>query len=300
MPNGKDPFRSLEYNKVCYDYLYLDDGQALNALSSAASGIESDSTIEVTKARGGSAGLKFSLWGVGIDLTGSGSRAQRRQFINRQTIHSQMANLFVRTESSVAEVKDDGQASWLKEGYLVRFDGFITPLPDSAPTLSSQDPKPSQPDGGSFWLWIRTILGWYTPEMKECDRRQSMIGVQRFTGLAHIVDPSGNLGPRIIALELAADYVMVARKEDFARRATVFGWVTCVPRDDLYDLAIETKTGRPEIEVRYKAPDAVNGDTAEEAVDNFSRDHESGGGVAVRQSEPAKLAAWVRPICIYR
>jgi len=185
----------------------------VTGLSSAASGIESDSTIEVTKARGGSAGLKFSLWGVGIDLTGSGSRAQRRQFINRQTIHSQMANLFVRTESSVAEVKDDGQASWLKEGYLVRFDGFITPLPDSAPTLSSQDPKPSQPDGGSFWLWIRTILGWYTPEMKECDRRQSMIGFQRFTGLAHIVDPSGNLGPRIIALELAADYVMVARKD---------------------------------------------------------------------------------------
>jgi len=257
MPDDKDPFRNIEEKKVCYDYLYLDDYQALNALSSAAGGLEGDSQIEVTKDRGGSVALKFSLWGAGFGLNGSGSRAQRRQFVNRQTIHSQMSSLFEKTKDSVANVKDDGQVSWLKEGYLVKFDGFISPLPDSALTVTSQDLQPFWPDG-RMWPRIRAKLSWSSPEKKERERRQSMIGADRFIGLAHIVDTSGELGAHVIALELAAEYAMVARKEDFARRATVFGWVACVPRKDLYELTIETKSGRPKIEISYKDQSALD------------------------------------------
>jgi hypothetical protein len=313
MRDGKNPFRDLEFNKICYDYLYLDDCEALNALSSAAGGIEGDSTIELTKSPGGSAGLKFSLWGVGFDLTGSGSRAQRRQFVNRLTIHSQMAKLFANTEAGVAEVKDDGQVSWLKEGYLVRLDGFIMPLPNSASIVTSQDSKPHRADSSPFRQWIQRIIFWYNPESKERNRRRTMIGDTRFIGLTKVVDSSGNLGPRFVALELTADYVMVARKEDFARRATVFGWVVCVPREELYDLAIETKSGKPDIEVRYKTLGAlvsVNNDTTEEVADNGRDDHQdvtpqasasvSDAVAAVQPLEPIKLAAWVRPICIYR
>jgi hypothetical protein len=253
----KDPFRSVGEKKVCYDYLYLDDYQALNALSSAAGGLEGDSQIEVTRDRGGSVSLKFSLWGAAFGLNGSGSRAQRRQFINRQTIHSQMISLFDKTKDSVAHVEDDGQVSWLKEGYLVRFDGFIRPLPGSALTVTSQDPEPFWPNSG-FWSRVRATLSWSSPEKKERKRRCAMIGADRFVSLAHVVDGSGRLGPRFIALQLAAEYVMVAEKEDFARRATVFGWVAGVSRKELYDLTVETSSGMPEIEIRYRGQPALD------------------------------------------
>jgi hypothetical protein len=209
MPNNKDPFRNVGENKICYDYLYLDDYQALSALSSAAGGLQGDSQVEVTRDRGGSVSLKFSLWGAGFGLNGSGSRAQRRQFTNRQTIHSQMSSLFEKTKPSVAPLEDDGQVSWLKEGYLVKFDGFICPLPGSTLTVISQDSQPFWLDSG-FWSRIRAKLSWPSPEKKERRRRRAMIGADRFISLANIVVGSGELGPSVIALELTAEYVMVA------------------------------------------------------------------------------------------
>jgi len=250
MSTQEDPFARLEKEKAYYDYLYLDDIQALDALSSAAGGIEGDRTIEVTRDRGGSAELKYSGWGVSLGLGGRGSRKQRQQFINRQTIHSQMRKLFDATDPGVAMVEEDRQLKWLKEGYLVRFDAYIRPLPGVDESLVIQDSRWIRLGSNSFWSRIRTMFRWSNPEEEEHRRRREMIGDERFVCLAQIFDKSGMLGNETIALELVADYVMIARKEDFARRATVFGLVTCVPRPDLYELSIETE-GRTRITVKY-------------------------------------------------
>jgi hypothetical protein len=120
-----------------------------------------------------------------------------------------MSSLFEKTKPSVAPLEDDGQVSWLKEGYLVKFDGFICLLPGSTLTVISQDSQPFWLDSG-FWSRIRAKLSWPSPEKKERRRRRAMIGADRFISLANIVVGSGELGPSVIALELTAEYVMVA------------------------------------------------------------------------------------------
>jgi hypothetical protein len=338
---GKTPFQDLENRKVCYDYMYLNDYEALNALSSAAGGIQGDNTIEITKDQGGSVGLKFSIWGAGLSLGGNGSRKQRQQFVNRLTIHSQMRNLFEATKASVAEVENEKQVEYLKEGYLVRFDGYIEPLPGSAQIVPSDCPQPFWLNVDSLWQRIRAMISRSNPERKERERRRSMIGDQHFIGLAHVVDNDGKVGSQKIGLELAADYVMIDRKENFARRATVFGWVTCIPYEDFYELAVDT-TGSPHIVVSYKALAAVDDADGVAAMEE-KRDSQSGSEeapVPARQPDllphapapdtsavseavgqldtwkmgevgtiangtfqpqkPEKLAASVRPICIYR
>lgn len=268
MSAERDPFGDLEKRKACYDYLYLDDIQALDALSSAAGGVEGDSTIEVTKGHGGSAELKYSGWGVSLGLGGGGSRKQRQQFINRQTIHSQMRKLFAATDAGVARVKNDGDVGWLREGYPVRFDAYILPLPGVDQSTVIQDSRSFRLGSASFRSRIRTMLRWSNPEEEEHQRRREMIGDERFVCLARIFDESGMLGSKTIALELAADYVMVARKEDFARRATVFGLVTCVPRPDLYEFSIETE-GKTRITVKYKdgnTQNSASGDAGETGI----------------------------------
>jgi hypothetical protein len=283
----QDPFHDLEKSKVCYDYLYLDDCEALNALSAAARGIKGDSTIEVTTQRGGSTGLKFSLWGVGFDLSANGSRGQRKQFINRETIHSQMRSLFAATESSVAKVGDAGQVQWLREGYLVRFDGYIEPLSDTPQTAAEHKSR--------FQLWIQAKFSWLNMERKERERRRAMIGSDTFVGLAHIFNTSARLNSEVIALELNADYVMVARKEDFARRATVFGWVTCVPYENLHGLSAETTAGRTQIIVRYKDQRALG----TSRTDGDEAETEGGDGdshlALARQSVPVQTFVMAPP-----
>jgi hypothetical protein len=201
--------------------------------------------------------------------------------------------LFIATEASVAMVEDDGQLQWLREGYLVRFDGYIDPLPDSTEFEADNDRRP--------FRRVRAALNRSDPEREERKRRQSMIGGGRFIGLARIVSTSGTVGSQIIGLDLVSDYVMVYRKKDFARRATVFGWVTGNPQNDPYGLVLETRNGGPQIDVSYRAQ-STSSDEGNVVVAKDDKDDSRSGTTneVVQPQKPVELAASVRPICIYR
>jgi hypothetical protein len=217
-----------------------------------------------------------------------------------------MSNLFDMTRFSVANVSDNEQVSWLKEGYLVRFDSYIHPLPTSARTVTSQNSEPFRFHRRIWPRFKEWLSAWSNSEKKERARRQEMVDGERFTSLARIIDSSGNLGVGYIALELTAEYLMVACKEDFARRATVFGWVACVPCEELYTLTLETGSGKSRIEVRYKeqndSSEPAHAVTA--AGDTAGQSSQESGSTTLQPYDPdrreVKLAAWIRPICIYR
>jgi hypothetical protein len=64
--------------KTVFDYLYLDDPRALNALSSAMGGLKGDIDIEALKETERALKLGFSYW-VKIDLSGrAGPRSVSR------------------------------------------------------------------------------------------------------------------------------------------------------------------------------------------------------------------------------
>lgn len=215
--------RLSDVKRVHRHFLYLNGDEVLSSLASLRGG-DVDAVLETSlKAIGGNAGIKFSLFGAGLNFGGKGRRETKREVQLRQTTHSAVTVLLEQLyeQDGVGGLKVAGDLSPSDENLVVQFEACVQ-LPES-------------------WAPATRKVSWIErPFMSKLGRQALALADAKDDGLVAQAElgPPPDGKPNGVLLNLREKYLLVEKPEDFGRRATVVGQLEMVAAEKLERLVL--------------------------------------------------------------
>jgi hypothetical protein len=258
-------------------FLYLDGDEVLTSLTSLRGG-EVESVLQTSlKVVGGNAGMKFSLFGGGVNFGRKGTKETRREVTLRQTIHSAVSVLLEQLYEAdgVGTFDTSKGLSSSNEGLVVQFEARVT-FPDRVREVVSPQYSfswdPSQGLGGLFQRVLR--LG-----KSPSDNAAEWLNKPSDDRVVAFADLDPTCQEDRIALDLRTRYLTTVKTDEFGRRATIVGQIETVA-DDLEELVVvggpevDGKPGGERISVKVRAEKKSQGTAG---GDHEERDGRGGG-----------------------
>lgn len=206
-------------------FLYIDSEEVINAAAVLAEGEELELLRTTTKSLGTDLGVKFTLFGGGINVGGKGGRETMEQLKLRRTVHVQVDHVLeeFRAKKQLAVITSPADVDELYENLLLECDVDLGEGLEEAG--SPLRPEQQQTSVSRRLTWG----GWRTPAVEEVKKWEHHLGPRRHLKATVLdrdmrsAEPGDDRSHVLLLLETRS--LLVRELSDFCRRATVVGQV---------------------------------------------------------------------------